>query len=238
VRHNPFTPGTYLQNFITKTDGTEDKPIKITGPKNAIIVVTVAAESDKSSQLLSFRSFTFDGLAGNPENKYSYRDKLLYVQGTKAKTPLKGLKITNIDFKNSGGEALRMRYYIQGAEVAFNKFDNIGVYDFKFNEGGKNGEAIYLGTSSNQWADGKNPESGPDKSNNNWIHDNYFNTQGNECVDIKEGAEYNLVERNVCTGQKDPNSGGLDSRSDNNIFRYNEVYGNDGAGIRIGGSQY
>ncbi|MDP3881763.1 MAG: discoidin domain-containing protein, partial [Nanoarchaeota archaeon] len=88
---------------------------------------------------------------------------------------------------------------------------------------------------SNQWADGKNPTSDADVSANNRIHHNYFNTQGNECVDIKEGSVNNTVEYNICTGQKDPNSAGLDSRSDENVFRHNTVFGNDGAGVRLGG---
>ena len=55
------------------------------------------------------------------------------------------------------------------------------------------------------------------------IHHNNFDTKGNEAVDIKEGAMYNIVEYNTVTGQKDPDSGGLDSRGDKNIFRYNTV---------------
>ncbi|MDP3882423.1 MAG: right-handed parallel beta-helix repeat-containing protein, partial [Nanoarchaeota archaeon] len=89
---------------------------------------------------------------------------------------------------------------------------------------------------SNQWADGKNPTSDADVSANNRIHHNYFNTQGNECVDIKEGSVNNTVEYNICTGQQDENSGGFDSRGDWNIFRYNLIFDNKGAGIRLGGN--
>ncbi|MCK5921157.1 MAG: hypothetical protein KAG66_09465, partial [Methylococcales bacterium] len=112
---------------------------------------------------------------------------------------------------------------------------NNGVYDFQFNNGGKNGEAIYVGTSSKQWDDGKNPTADPDESNNNWIHHNNINTLGNECVDIKEGATANIVEYNNCFGQKDSKSGGLDVRGDGNTLRYNQVHGNIGAGVRLGG---
>ncbi|MGH9857606.1 MAG: right-handed parallel beta-helix repeat-containing protein, partial [Acidobacteriota bacterium] len=52
---------------------------------------------------------------------------------------------------------------------------------------------------------------------------------------VKEAAHDNLVEHNRCTKQLDDESGGLDARGDNNTFRYNEIYGNKGAGVRLGG---
>lgn len=56
-------------------------------------------------------------------------------------------------------------------------------------------------------------------------------------MDAKEGAQYTLVEENQCSTQKDPNSGCVDSRSDNVVFRYNQIHSNDGAGVRIGGHE-
>ncbi len=43
------------------------------------------------------------------------------------------------------------------------------------------------------------------------------------------------MEHNFCSQQKDPDSACLDSRTDNVIFRYNEIHSNDGAAVRIGG---
>lgn len=62
------------------------------------------------------------------------------------------------------------------------------------------------GTSSNQWDDGKNPTSGPDESQYNHFFGNYFDTEGNEGIDIKEGSTNNVVENNYCTGQRDEES--------------------------------
>jgi hypothetical protein len=140
-----------------------------------------------------------------------------------------------LTIKNAGGECLRLRYFAHDNEITGNTIGPCGVQDFKFPSTHKNGEGIYLGTSSNQWTDGKNPTPDPDGSTNNWIHNNTFNTQGNECVDVKEGAYGNIIENNKCTGQSDPNSGGFDSRGDANIFRNNESYGNLGSGVRLGG---
>ncbi|CAM9752652.1 unnamed protein product, partial [Discosporangium mesarthrocarpum] len=57
---------------------------------------------------------------------------------------------------------------------------------------------------------------------------------GNECVDIKEGASYNLIEKNDCGGQLDDDSGGINVRGNYNTIRYNSVRKCHGAGVRIG----
>ena len=54
---------------------------------------------------------------------------------------------------------------------------------------------------------------------------------------MKEGASGNIIEFNSCTGQKDKESAGLDSRGSGNTFRFNEVFGNTGAGVRLGGDE-
>ncbi|MBC8162040.1 MAG: right-handed parallel beta-helix repeat-containing protein [Roseiflexaceae bacterium] len=228
--------GEYLQDVVSKRNGSPSAPITISGPADAIVkgagngrIVEVRHD------YLTFDGFTIDGLYGNPNSSDSYRDKLLYVIGDAPLDGVSGLKVLNMTFRNGGGECLRLRYFVQNSEIAQSTFLNCGVRDFRFKAGGKNGEAIYIGTAPEQRGDGKNPTTDPDQSNNNWIHHNNFNTQGNECVDIKEAATNNIVENNTCTGQKDPNSAGFDSRGSGNIFRYNTSYGNVGAGVRLGG---
>lgn len=71
----------------------------------------------------------------------------------------------------------------------------------------------------------------------NWIHHNTLRTYGNECVDIKEGSEYNLIEHNVCEHQMDSNSGCMGSRGSHNTFRYNEIAECLGACVRVGGDK-
>ncbi|CAN0428068.1 unnamed protein product, partial [Scytosiphon promiscuus] len=43
--------------------------------------------------------------------------------------------------------------------------------------GGKNGEGVYIGTSSNQWGDGKNWGDEPDECRGNTVRDNYIKTR-------------------------------------------------------------
>lgn len=65
-----------------------------------------------------------------------------------------------------------------------------------------------------QWAD-----YGEDRSNGNWVSGNTIATYGNECVEVKEGSSHNIIEDNVCSNQRDENSGCFCARGDENIIR-------------------
>lgn len=229
--------GVYFQDAVTVRDGREGSYITVVGPADAVVKGAGSAHIfEVNHDYHSFQGFTIDGLHGDSGSASGYRDKLLFVQGKQTRSGVTKLVVKNMHFKNAGGECLRLRYFVTDSEIAYSDFQNCGVHDFQFNGGGKNGEAIYIGTATDQWGDGKNPTSDPDESNNNFVHHNTMNTQGNECVDIKEGSSYNIVEFNECTGQKDPNSAGFDSRGDWNTFRNNVSSNNVGAGVRLGGS--
>lgn len=229
--------GDYLEDLVTHAAGTPDAPITIMGPPDAVLrglgELSTALRVRHDHYMLV--GFTIDGLHGDPNAPDGYTDKLLYVQGETPRKGVTGLRVLNMSFRNAGGECVRLRYFARQNEIAYSRFYRCGLHDYTFEDGGKNGEAVYIGTSSNQWDDGKNATPGPDESSHNWIHHNVIDTQGNECVDIKEGAYENIVEYNHCTGQLDPESGGLGARGDRNIFRYNVVQANVGAGVRLGG---
>ncbi|CAN0523323.1 unnamed protein product, partial [Ectocarpus sp. 12 AP-2014] len=94
---------------------------------------------------------------------------------------------------------------------------------------GKNGEGVYIGTSSNQWEDG------PDVCKGNIIRDNYIRTRGNEGIEVKEGSVDTLIEYNEVHMQYDDDSGGIGSRGDRSIIRFNHIQDTDGSGVRLGG---
>jgi hypothetical protein len=228
--------GVYMEDVVSRRDGAANAPIVIEGQAGSVVkgggghrIVQI------NHDYITLEGFTIDGLWGALGSREGYRDKLLYAIGTRPGDGITGLRLLRMSFKNAGGECVRLRYFAQHNEIAHSTFAGCGVYHFKFESDKKNGEAIYIGTAPEQRGDGENPTAEPDQSNGNWVHHNTFDTQGNECVDIKEGASGNIVEYNRCTGQRDPKSGGLDARGSNNIIRYNESFGNVGAGIRLGG---
>lgn len=231
-------PGDYYEHLETKRNGDSDAPITISGTPEAVL------RGDQSQSRVFeihhnhyiVNGFTINGYdnQGPIEQPDSYRDILLYVENLEAMTTISGLTISHMRFQNALGECLRLRYFVQDSEIAYSQFSVCGAEDFVFNGGGKNGEAIYIGTSLKQWY--KNPTDEPDMTNGNWIHHNTINSRGGECIDIKEGASDNLIEFNSCTGSQDADSGAINVRGNNNIIRNNSVYGNVGAGIRLGAS--
>ena len=231
-----LAPGIYLQDVRSTRNGSASAPITLTGPAGAVVKGGGSARIvEINHDNITLSGFTIDGLWGDPNSIGGYRDKLLYVLGKQPRDGVSGLRVLKMTLMNAGGECVRLRYFAQHNEISGSSITKCGVHDFRFGAGGKNGEGIYIGTAPEQRGDGKNPTAEPDLSNENWIHQNQFDTQGNECVDIKEAATGNIVEGNSCTGQRDADSGGFDSRGSGNIFRANQSYGNAGAGIRLGG---
>ncbi|MCQ4207044.1 DUF1565 domain-containing protein [Streptomyces longispororuber] len=223
--------GTYRQDVVTRREN-----VTLTGPSTAVVKGAGNArivQVQHDGTVLD--GFTVDGLFGSSSDVAGYRLKLVYVMSTTPGNGVNALSITDMTLKNAADECLRLRYLITGADVSGNTISDCGVADFKFGGGGKNGEGIYLGTAPEQQGANGAPDAAPDVSKNNRIHHNTIATRGNECVDVKENSTHNYVEYNDCSQQRDASSGGLDARGSGNIFRYNTLHDNTGAGVRLGG---
>jgi len=231
-----LAPGHYYQDVYTVRDGEPGKPITIVGAENAVVHgLTSNRIFQVHHDYITLVGFTIDGLrrGAEPNRMGAFREKLLYVIGYDARDGVHHLRVLGMTFRNAGEECLRIKYFARHNEIAYSTFHDCGIWDFVFHAHGVVGEAVYLGTSSKQWDINLTIE--PDVTAHNWVHHNFMDTQGNECVEAKEGTEHNIIEYNICTGQKDPNSGGIVSRGKANIIRYNEIYDNVGAGVRLGG---
>jgi len=215
-------PGTYNEYIkATGINGTSDKHIVIRGLEGAII-----KGNGDNGRLVEFSNSSYVDIFGL---RFTNSDKLFY-----------GINIQNFTFKNnefdhSFGEAVRIKYLSNNNIIENNNLHDCGVGSFVFTDGSKNGECIYIGTAPEQLGD--NPTKVRDTSSGNIVRNNVIVTNGNECVDIKEAATGNIVENNSCSGQKDPESGGMDSRGSGNTFRNNIIFNNVGAGIRVGGDK-
>jgi len=51
---------------------------------------------------------------------------------------------------NNSGECVRLKNNVINAEILDNTIYNCGIHDYEFESEDKNGEGIYIGTSSNQ----------------------------------------------------------------------------------------
>ncbi|CAM9362869.1 unnamed protein product, partial [Sphacelaria rigidula] len=247
--------GDYLHDGLTRTHGTEDKRITITGSSDAC--VKGSNTQDRAFQIAhsyyTIENICFDGEHGN-ENVAT----AIYIMGADRRsdhthngktssTSVTGTILSNLEIKNFGEECVHFRYFVTWTEVVGCTIQNCGIEAFENGEGGKVGEAIYLGTALSQVKDNKAPEvklrTGSadnvdyDVCAYNWIHHNTFRTYANECVDVKEGSENNLIEYNICEEQKDENSGCFGFRGSHNTARFNDIANCEGAGVRVGGDK-
>jgi hypothetical protein len=226
--------GEYFQDAATVRDGLSGSPIVVTGSRNAIVR---GGGMSRIFQVhhdhIHLRGFTIDGLHGDPNSISGYRDKLIYSVSQQAGDGVTGLRITGMMLRNAGGEAVRIKYLASDIEIADNEIIDAGIYDFVFNDGGKNGEGVYIGTSPSQL--NLNPDDRVDTTHDVWIHHNFIDVY-NEGVNTKEGSHDVLIEYNTVTGSLDEKAGGVNIQGEDNVVRYNEIHGVAGAGVRLGES--
>ena len=213
-----LAPGTYTGEFETVRSGTPGAPITIAGQNGA----TLRGRGVGEGRVLTVENdwIVVSGL------RITRGDKGIWVQEARNVT-LRGNTV-----RDTGGECIRLKYLAVRNEVAGNRIGPCGAVNFDLRASRKNGEGVYLGTAPEQLD--RNPTRQSDASNQNWVHDNVITTRA-ECVDIKEGASLNVVERNRCSGGLDPDGSGLDSRGNDNVFRWNTVTDVVGKGVRLGG---
>ncbi|CAM9262723.1 unnamed protein product [Pylaiella littoralis] len=240
--------GIYREPIVTMHAGEEGKPLVIEGGRGAVINYFSGDRSlmwsqkvvDVRHSWITLRGFTIDGHLDDKEEEESYVDKCIWVEGQdeptmvphsgrEVESSLIGTVIEDMKIQNCGMECIRMRNWVTNSVIRDNDIEDCGIYDYRFQFDGKIGEAIYIGTSSNQWTDGE------DVCSYNLVTGNKLVPRANECVDVKEGSTMNVIEYNDCQDQRDSDSGCFDSRGNDNTFRYNTAEGCEGAGIRLGG---
>ena len=207
--------GTYAELVTTVRPGRPGAPIRILGAPGAHLVGTGGIGHDRLLQVLH-DYVTVESL------ELSEANILLRVEGAS------GVRILGNRLHDAGGECVRLKEYAQENELAGNLIARCGRVRFDLARDAKNGEAIYIGTAPEQTS------GWPDRSDGNWVHHNRVAATA-ECVDIKERARRNLVERNRCSGGDDPDGAGFSSRGDSTTFRSNLSTRHAGAGIRLGG---
>lgn len=76
-------------------------------------------------------------------------------------------------------ECVRLKNFVVDADIRDNNIRHCGVYDFALNEGGKNGEGIYIGTSNSQVRDADVHLLGCGRCNRNPCCDRGFSVRAN-----------------------------------------------------------
>ena len=223
-------PGVYRENFHTVRDGLPDKPITIVGTPGANILGNMKPKGKVvliENSYITLMKLSINGRFCPEKTQKCYHNKLIYVKGS-PKHYLKGVRILSVNVSNALGECIRLKY-VKNGEVAWSSVSHCGLKGFYFHEPTKNGEGIYIGTSINQVKKGK-----LDRTENIRIHHNVIATYGSECIDVKEGSRNIYIYDNLCTGNRQETTGGISIRGNRVFVSRNIVFGNAGAGIRVG----
>jgi hypothetical protein len=211
--------GTYTEGIHSIRPGRPGAPIRLLGQGARIVGATGAnILVEITHDDIEVRGFDL-----------SRARSLLWIVGASR------VRVISNTLHDAGGECLRLRGRAVDNEIGGNRVERCGQAGYTPGGPDATGEGIYIGTATAQLGDGRNPTTGPDASNGNWVHDNVVSAPA-ECVDIAEHALGNRVEANTCSGAKDPAGGGIGVRGNANVLRANVVTGGQGGGIRLGGA--
>jgi hypothetical protein len=195
--------GKYTGSFALLTSGTADKPIYLTGSRNAVIE---------------------GGGTGGRYGLYMVGANHWVVKGITVTNATKGIVLDGgnhnmfdgIKITQTGQEGIHFRSHssdntIQNSEVSYTGAKN-ATY----------GEGVYIGSANSNW--GTYTGGQPDKSDRNKVLNNTISFTGAENMDIKEGTTGGLIQGNTMNGAGMSGSWAdswIDVKGNNYTFRNN-----------------
>lgn len=227
--------GTYKEHLVTKKNGTPLAPITLKAQGKVVLKGSDTTRIfDLFNDYYIIEGFEFDGGYSDSKDVTKTVDKLLWIETAR----FNSIRYNN--FHHAQGECIRLIFFSEGNHFEYNTIANCGLRDFVGyrSESYKNGEGIYIGTAPEQIDPVKCKteecktliaETGLQKygreiyTKNTIVDHNFFDTHGNECVDIKEGSSGNVIADNVCISQYDSQSAAFNTRGAANTFLHNTV---------------
>lgn len=253
--------GEYNENPVTKRAGSKTAPIKIKGPERGTTreqryKATLYGDSRVFSvnhSYIQLEGFTIDGAPQLKGTKFptslaearKFKDsvqskvqdsKLVYIGAGETSKNITGVVLNNMFLSTSGGECVRMRNNAQRNLVVNSIIQWCGMYgkgdgskQYKYH----NAEGVYIGTSPKST---DQPMAANDTSSNNVVRSSTIDTFGSECLNVKENAHHNVLEKTVCRNNDEPAEfkGSLvELRGDHNIIRGNVISRSASDGIKL-----
>lgn len=155
--------GDYFHDGLTVTHGEADNPITITGHPEACI--KGSNTQDRVLQI-AHNYYIIDGICFDGEHDDEYvataiyilgadRKSTIEVNGIESKSSVTGTQLINLEIKNFSSECIHFRYFVTWTEMRGCTVQHCGIAAFGQGEGGKVGEACYIGTALDQVDDNK-----------------------------------------------------------------------------------
>jgi chitodextrinase len=222
--------GTYGESLVTKVAGTAAAPIAIRGPETGKDVAgryrAVLSSRSKAVSInhsyYTLDGFTIDGQPNIARSEYpttlaevrAFKDsvqgrtvnsKLVYVGAADTASDVTGVTISNMYLNGSGGECVRFRNRATNGLVVGSVIRWCGMYagsgddvtEYRYH----NAEGVYVGTSPKSTAQ---PMAANDTSGGIVVRDSTVHTFGSECLEVKENAHDNRLERSDCGFNDEP----------------------------------
>jgi hypothetical protein len=171
--------GTYAGQFVAKVSGTQQAPITLCGPREAVIDggETKLGYSLYLNAVDWWRvlGFSIQGGQKGLVADHAHHDLI------------QGLYVHEI-----GDEAIHLRVFSTDNVVDGNVVRNTGLNNKKF------GEGLYVGTAHSNWC--KYTNCNPDNSDRNVLRNNDIANTTAENIDIKEGTTAGVIENNHLSG--------------------------------------
>lgn len=155
--------GDYESDGLTRTHGTADNRITITGDSEACI-----KGSNTQDRVLQIAHdyYTVKGLCFNGQHGDDYVATAIYALGADKKSDLDkngviiessvtGLQLFDLEIKNFASECVHFRYSVTWAEVQGCTVQHCGIDAFENGVESKVGECFYVGTALDQVDDNK-----------------------------------------------------------------------------------
>jgi hypothetical protein len=171
--------GTYAGQFEAKVSGTQQAPITLCGPRDAIIdggeIKLGYSFYLNSADWWKVTGFSVQGGQKGVVTDHSHHDL-----------------IQNLYVHDIGDEGIHLREFSTDNTIDGNVVRNTGLHSTKF------GEGIYVGTAHSNWC--KYTSCNPDNSDRNVISNNDIANTTAENIDIKEGTTGGVIEGNRLAG--------------------------------------
>ena len=171
--------GVYVGTFAATVTGTEESPISLCGPADAILDGS-DIEGGYVLHLDAVSYWTVEGFSIRGGQKGLMADGVTH-------SVIRALTVSQI-----GDEGIHLRQFSTDNVVEGNTIFDTGLRKPKF------GEGIYIGTAESNWCDISDCE--PDRSDRNVIENNTISGTTAESIDIKEGTSDGIVRGNSFDG--------------------------------------
>jgi hypothetical protein len=169
--------GTYTGKFVLARSGESERPITLTGSRDAIL--TSGSQSSGYGLNVTGDHVALEGFSVTNSGKG------IVLDGSNNST------IVGVDVGNTGSEGIHVRTSSSDVVVS----DSV-VHDTGLTKPGS-GEGIYIGSSVNNWGTIMGSSSQPDTSDRVLVQNNILRNIAAEGIDVKEGTSGGRILNNV-----------------------------------------